>query len=67
VQIFQTLSKAFILDNLTTEVFDRVLLQRGLQTLVANGREVQQEGTTKKFGKVLMSPLAKFSPGKWVF
>lgn len=33
---------------------------------MANGREVKQEGTTKKFGKVLISPLARFSPGKWV-
>ena len=47
---------------MTTEVFDRVLLQRGLQGLVANGREVQGNGNSKKFGKVLMSPLAKFAP-----
>jgi len=60
--IFQTLSKAYILDGSTTEVFDRVLVERQLQSLVANGREVKGEGTTKKFGKVLMSPLAKFSP-----
>lgn len=61
-QIFQTLSKAFILDDAATEVFDQVLLNRGLNDLVSQGREVKTTGSGKKFGKVLMSPLAKFSP-----
>jgi len=60
--IFQTLSKAFILDQRTAEVFDRVLVERQLTSLVQQGREVQGQGATKKFGKVIMSPLAKFQP-----
>jgi hypothetical protein len=66
LQIFQQLSKAFILDAQTTEVFDRVLLDRGLGDLVANGREVKQDSQGKKFGKILMNPLQKFGPKAWV-
>jgi hypothetical protein len=61
-QIFQTLSKAFIFDELTTEVYDRVLVQRELQSLVEQGRQVTTQGATKKFGKIIMNPLARFSP-----
>lgn len=32
-----------------------------------NGREVKSDGHTKKFGKIIMSPLAKLSPKAYVW
>lgn len=45
------------LDNL----FDQVLLDQGLTSLVAEGREIQGSGTARSLGKTAMAPLNRFS------
>ncbi|KAG8864114.1 hypothetical protein FRB96_006988 [Tulasnella sp. 330] len=45
------------LDN----TFDAVLLQQGHAALVAEGREIQGSGNSKRIGKALSAPLNRFS------
>ena len=64
--IISQVLKTFLLSDTLTETFDAVLLERGLDSLVAKGREVPQQSAGSKggksLGKLLTKPLNKFKP-----
>jgi len=55
------IARAFWLAPALDKVFDGVLLDQGLTSLVEQGREIQGQGKGKSLGKSLMSPLNRFS------
>lgn len=60
--IITALSRTFLIDEALVDIFDAVLLQENLPTLVQNGRELNQSGSVLgRLGKVLEKPLSKFS------
>jgi len=54
-------ARAFWLAPALDNVFDEVLLKQGLTDLVAQGRQVDGTGKSKRLGATLMSPLNRFS------
>jgi len=55
------LARAFWLAPALDNVFDQVLLQQGMTSLVAQGREIQGQGKGKSLGKALSAPLNRFT------
>jgi len=64
--IITLLSKAFLVDKALIDVFDGVLLEHQLSSLVSNGRNLELSNTgdtMKKLGKkMIKKPLSRFSP-----
>ncbi|KAL1683497.1 hypothetical protein EV122DRAFT_201305 [Schizophyllum commune] len=60
--IILTVTKTFLLGTAQDKLFDAVLVQKGREHLVANGREIStSSGGIKKLGKVVTQPLNRFS------
>ncbi|ODN75482.1 hypothetical protein L202_06615 [Cryptococcus amylolentus CBS 6039] len=56
-------ARGFLSGQVGVDLFDAVLLQKGHQTLVENGRQVTDAGggKAKQLGNLVRKPLAKFS------
>lgn len=60
--IILTVTKTFLLGNAQDRLFDAVLIQRGHEHLVENGREISVNSSgIKKLGKAVTKPLDRFS------
>jgi len=55
------IARAFWLAPALDHVFDGVLLDQGMTSLVEQGREIQGQGKARTVGKSLMAPLNRFS------
>jgi len=60
--IVNTITRSFLFDQASTDLFDAVLVQKGQVALVQRGRQVSSSGNTgKQLGRLLSKPLSRLS------
>lgn len=60
--VITALSRTFLIDDALVDIFDAVLLQEGMPTLVQNGRELNPSNTVLgRLGKAAKKPFTKLT------
>ncbi|KZT56005.1 hypothetical protein CALCODRAFT_524429 [Calocera cornea HHB12733] len=60
--VVNALARSLWLQGALEGVFDQVLMEHDLDSLVSRGREIKKTSTGKRLGAALTRPLARFSP-----
>ncbi|KZP00706.1 hypothetical protein CALVIDRAFT_533037 [Calocera viscosa TUFC12733] len=60
--VVNALARSLFMQGALEGVFDQVLLEHDLETLVSRGREIKKTSTGKRLGAALTRPLSRFSP-----